>query len=85
MSDGRRVQVSPVWKGKNGTSTPISELTDEHLQRAFTSTQRRVIRKDRAIRILFELMDMLEEEAVSRGITLTEVSDLSSEKKVYTE
>ena len=52
---------------------PFSELTNEHLQNAFTRCQKKVLYWYNRANVFDELAEKLELEAERRGITLKEV------------
>lgn len=64
-------------KGNNGKTRviPFSELTDDHLQRAYFVTQNKTLEHSNKSITFAELSEKLEEEATSRGLTLKSIED----------
>lgn len=79
---------SPIWKarGENGETRvmKMSDMDNEHLQKAFFLCQRDAITLHNQIMIKSKLADQLEDEATNRGLVLKELSDVINVSKVIT-
>lgn len=73
---------SATWKSKDGEIL-MSEMTEEHLQKAFLHTQMNLYRLHMTASTFVKLQDQLEEEALSRGIKLKEFDEVYPDTKQF--
>ncbi len=66
----------PVWRTADGKEIPMTDMSEEHLQAAYNYSEQRMMDYHNKTLIFGDLMDKLEEAAVSRGIKLQSVDEL---------
>ena len=64
-----------------GKEVPATELSIEQLQKAYKNAQRKQLKHHRNMMILDEILDKLEEEAESRGVSLEDIDSQFIENK----
>jgi hypothetical protein len=73
---------SAIWKSKEG-AIAMSDMSEEHLQKAFTHCQMQMIRLHETMKTFTNLQDKLEEEAQSRGLRMKEFDELYPNTKDF--
>jgi hypothetical protein len=73
---------SPIWRSKDG-EVKMSEMTNAHLQKAFTFSQRSLWKLHLEMGKFSDLVENLEAEAKSRGLNLTEYDEVNPKCKLF--